>query len=273
MTGKSNKITLFSLGVEELAMALGLINRADLGRELLLSLYDTLNEEQIDARLSSASHSLMARGLVAISRTGTPLLESRLEQALFPLAQFDYILQVSIVKEGAQTSSTMHIQRDKSFTSHSVQGGVVHVLEFGPYEMLTEYLQDVYDSIGGQGDFPVTTEWKITSGVLGKAINLGKKQQEINSLLKEYGLPESDAKSLAKDIANQKMRGTILQVKVDHSQPMDNITNAPKKMLLLLQGDKHSWTFNFSDTGDLTPGTTQIVDKLSFKNTLTSFIA
>lgn len=269
----SKEVTLFSLGIEELAMSLGIINRADLGRELLSSIYDNLSEDQIDARLSSASHSLLARGLVAISKSGSPILESRLEQAIFPLARFDSLLQVSLVKDDRQVGSTIHIQKDKAFTSHSIQGGVVHVLEHGSYKNLSGFVGDVFNGTEMKGKATGVADWTVTPGILGEAVRMNKDQKGIQELLKNNDVPDSDAKMLSEDLASEKSRATLLKIKADHSLHMDAIKKAPKEMLMYLQGDKRSWVFNFSSTEDSAKGKCQSVDTAQFKKVLTAFIS
>lgn len=268
---QSTNINAFSLGLEELAMALGIINCADLGRDLITATYGALSPEVMDARLTSASHSLLARGLAAITKSGNPTLETRLEEALFPLARYDYLLQLSMVKEGGQATASVHVQKGKAFTSHSIQGGVVHVLEHGPNNLLAGYLQDLFGADIQNGKTSGQMQWSITPGILGQALKM-KTAPEIQMLLQEQGLPDLDGQNLANDLLNQRLRGTILRVNAGPSLPMDAIKNAPKTMLLILQGQKHTWAFDFPGADDNLRGMAQVVNRASLQALFEKFV-
>lgn len=265
-----NPVTLFSLGLEELAMALGLINRPDMGRELIASIYEDLSEDQIENRLSSGSHSLLARGLVAISDKGTPILESTFEQALFPLARFDYTLQLSRVRKSRLVSASVHVQKGRTFTSHSVQVGIVHVLEHGAYKDLPGFLRKTFNLAGGQNAKSVEFEWMVSPGMLGETIR-GANQMEIMEIIGNAGVPTNDAKDLAADLAQQTERGTILRVQVDSETDAKAVLTTDKQMLMLLCGKKRDWLFKFGSTTDNAPGKAFIVNSNTFQKHLELF--
>jgi hypothetical protein len=268
---ENNSIKLFSLGLEELAMALGLINRPDLGRQLILSIYEGIGEEEIDHRLTSASHSLLARGLVAISEKGSPILENDLEKALFPLARFDYIVQLSRIREGKQISATIHVQKGKLFTSHSIQAGVVHVLELGQYKDLPDYLCDIFSAGAEEDKKSMEFEWMISSGVLGETLR-GANDRSIVEVIKNAGVPLSDAKDLAADLAQQTERGTILRVQAGSELDVQTIPLAEKKMLMLLSGEKRNWLFKFDSALDSALGKVSVLNAGAFRKHLETFV-
>lgn len=266
-----NSIALISLGLEELAMALGLINRPDLGRQLITSIYENLSEEEIEHRLSSASHSLLARGLVAISEKGSPILENNLETALFPLARFDYILQLSRVREGGQISATVHVQKGKLFTAHSIQAGVVHVLEHGHYKDLPGYLGDTF-SLGSVKDGKSTEfEWTVSPSILGETLKTTNRSAVLE-IIKSAGVPTGDAKDLASDLAQQTERGTILRVQVSSELDVQTISAADKQMLMLLSGKKQNWLFKFDSALDSAIGRVFTINSDAFRKHLDSFV-
>lgn len=265
-----DSIKLYSLGLEELAMALGLINRPDMGRQLIASIYDNLNDAQIESRLSSASHSLLARGLAAISGKGSPILESGLEQALFPLVRFDYVLQLSRVRGDDQVGATVHVQKGKSFTSHSIQAGVVHVLEHGLCKNLSAYLRDTFNLGVEKNATSVEHEWTITPGVLGEALR-GADPSVIFSILSNAGVPNNDAKNLADDLAHQTLRGTILRVQANSDADMDQLVSLDKRMLMILGGRKRGWLFEFESTVDETPGKAYTINNSVFQKRIETF--
>lgn len=270
MTNPKHSFTLYSLGLEELAMALGLINRADMGRQLLASIYDNLTEAQIESRLSSASHSMLARGLASISDKGSPTLQSGLEQALFPLARFDYVLQISRVQDGKQVGATVHVQKGKSFTSHSIQAGVVHVLEYGVYKALPAYLSDTFHVTDGKEAGAVEYQWPVTPGILGEALR-SEKSAALLKILLQAGLPDPDAQNLADDLAHQIIRGTILRVSAGAEMDMDKLAGLDKQMLMLLSSQKRNWLFEFTSTNDASAGKAWTVNRQSLQRRLEAF--
>ncbi|MCG3146421.1 MAG: hypothetical protein LC138_08035 [Anaerolineales bacterium] len=270
MTNLKNSFTLYSLGLEELAMALGLINCPEMGRQLLASIYDNLTESQVESRLSSASHSMLARGLAAISDRGTPTLEKGLEQALFPLARFDYVLQISRVRDGKQIGATVHVQKGKSFTSHSIQAGVVHVLEHGVYKALPSYLGNTFLVNNGKETSNMKYKWSITPGVLGDALR-GDKTAAISKILSQAGLPDSDAQNLADDLAHQTVRGTILRAAAGPDTDMQKLMGTEKQMLMMLGSPKRNWLFEFPATDDAVKGKAWTVNRQTLEKHLESF--
>ncbi|OQY90413.1 MAG: hypothetical protein B6D38_03730 [Anaerolineae bacterium UTCFX1] len=270
MTKLDKSFTLHSLGLEELAMALGLINRPEMGRRLLESIYDNLTESQIESRLSSASHSMLARGLASISDKGSPILESGLEQAIFPLARFDYILQISRVRDGKQVGATVHVQKGKSFTSHSIQAGVVHVLEHGGYKSLPSYLNDTFHANKEKEINTVEHKWSITPGVLGDALR-NEKTGVISRILSQAGLPDLDAQNLAEDLAHQTIRGTILRMAADAEADMQKMATMNKQMMMFLGSSKRNWLFEFPATDDASIGKAWTVNQQTLQKKLETF--
>lgn len=270
MTNSNNSFKLYSLGLEELAMALGLINRADMGRQLMASIYDNLTESQVESRLSSASHSMLARGLAAISERGTPILEKGLEQALFPLARFDYVLQISRVRDDKQVGATVHVQKGKSFTSHSVQAGVVHVLEHGIHKSLPAYLGDTFHANNGKETGTVEHKWPITPGILGAALR-SEKMPVISKILSQAGLPDADAQNLADDLTHQTIRGTILRMTAGAETDMQKLATMEKQMLMFLGSPERNWLFEFPSADDVSVGKAWIVDHQALQKRLKIF--
>jgi len=270
MTKSEKSFTLYSLGLEELAMALGLINRPEMGRQLLVSIYDHLTESQVESRLSSASHSMLARGLASISEKGSPILESGLEQALFPLARFDYVLQISRVRDGKQGGATVHVQKGKYFTSHSIQAGVVHVLEHGDYKSLPAYLGDTFHANKEKETSAVEHTWNITPGILGDALR-NEKTGAISKILAQAGLPDSEAQNLADDLAHQTIRGTILRMAAGAETDMQKMTTMKKQMIMLLGSSKRNWLFEFPGADDASVGKAWTVNQQTLQKRLESF--
>ncbi|MDI6770678.1 MAG: hypothetical protein QMD04_13530 [Anaerolineales bacterium] len=266
----------YSLGIEELALAFGLINRPDLGQQLLQSVYDTLSPQQVDERLASASHSLLARGVSSLSPSGSPLLDKAFEKALLPLVRFDRLFQLSLVIGDGQTSATIHVHDNKTFTAHLVNMGIVRVLTHGPARLLGAYLLNVFDEIGTEQQAGKQGESKpdIALGLLGKALRMSSTTKEMATLLTtESEWPEADAKALAEDIGGQILRGTILRIEANQDTKLEALEKSPKRSILLLKGKKRSWVFDFSNTVDTAQGKALVVDRPGFEKVIATLIA
>jgi hypothetical protein len=270
---KKPKIERFSLGAEELALGLGLINRPDLGREVLIATHRNLDEERADALLTSASHSLLARGLCDISVKGQPVLDNRLEMALLPLGRYDYLFNVSVVHEGEQLNTTLYVQKGKRFTSRYARGGVVQVLEHGSYKVLPDYLTDMLGAmVASEKISPITIEKPAKLNLLTQSLKLGKDVAGIEKLFEDDGWPADQARTLAEDLANQIVRGTILRIDASSDVQAEKFVEMPRRSLLLLRGKKRTWVFEFSSAEDNAEGTGKIASKETFDATVAAFM-
>lgn len=255
----TNKNEFFSLSTEELAMAMGLINQADKGHNILATTFGELSQSEVDARLTSASHSLLAHGLCTLSNEGTPILNPDLEKVLFPLAKFDYLLQVSIVSGDGQAAATIYVQKKKQFTSHSVQLGVIHVLEHGAYQRLPEFLADALRPKAGKPSKSraIPKDLTITPAILG---GLLKQDKKATQWLSEHGWTDDIAQSLISDIAKQSLRGTLIRVQANENATLDSLSDAERPTLLSLAGKKNFWVFDFPSSSDEALGTVDVLD-------------
>jgi hypothetical protein len=265
------QLTRYTLAIEELSMALGLINRGDLARELLKSVYDSLTEETIDARLTAASHSLLARGYCGISPAGTPVLQEELERAIFPLAKFDSLLQVSLVRGEAPSNLSIHVRRGAAFTGHMLQMGVIHLLEYAGIGALPGYLGDLFDGFGSGSSADVRGE--VTPGLLSQALGLVPDPAALASLFTARGWDSARAGELAADFCAPEFRATLLRVEAGDGTPAAEMKSAKQRSLLLLKGKTRSWAFTFDGSGDDLPGRVRLVDRAAFEKILAEFVA
>jgi hypothetical protein len=263
----SKNIKSFSLALEELSLGLGLINRQDLGRQLISNIYENLKEELIDARLSSASHSLLARGLCTISESGQPILLQELQQVIFPLAKFDFAIQISIVQDGNTIPMTIHVQRGKCFTVHAVQLGVVHVLEYGEYGQLVPYIADMMNNFG---DKETNKIGRITPDLLGQLLN--SPGRELTSRFTAYGWKSLHVEQLLDDLKRAVFRATLIFVNASDKTEVEAIRQSEHKTILLLKGKTRSWIFDFPGSGDQVEGNALLVTGEDFRNMLTRFL-
>jgi hypothetical protein len=268
MKNNSTRI-VYSLSTEELALALGLINRPDLGKNVLSSIYPNINESESDVRLSAASHSLLARAICSLNATGHPVLNSEFENALLPLAKFDYLIQASIVFGDGQVSVTTHVRRKHTFTARLIQGGVVNVLTHGQTLGLPDYFLNIFEEIGVNGTSK-TVQGSITLGDIGKIASAQSQRQQILSAL---GWTNEDSKMLSEDLDNQQIRATIIRMNASDQSTIENLRDTKHQNVLLLKGKTKSWGFRFESTKDEATGQAFLLDRNSFTDMITSLVS
>ncbi|MEW6029854.1 MAG: hypothetical protein AB1554_10285 [Chloroflexota bacterium] len=249
---KTQEYATWSLGVEELALALSMINRSDLGRQMLKSVSPGISNEQMDARLTAASHSLAARDLVDIVESKQARLISELEQALLPLVKFDKLIQISKATTGKETFFyTVHIYRKRSFMSHLIKNGVVHVIESGEYAGLVEYLLGKFHEFDTQeAKLSIENGHKVTLGLLGTLMKENGNADSIFQQLERAGLPKDLAARLSIDIADHTSRGSIGTQTVNKTGASKRERYQSGSLILLLAGRQNNWLFEFPKAAD-----------------------
>lgn len=267
-------IISFSLGLEEIALVLSMINRPDLGKRYLLSASPKMTNEQMDARLTSASHSLAARGLASISDKGKAVLEAELEKSLLPLAKFDNMIQLSKTDESGKEFYSIHILHDRVFTSHLIKMGVIHCVEYGEYSLLAEYIADKFGKFGdNRPDRSVQNGHSLTLGKLGELMKEYNKSKGATTILNNAGLDEKLSTQLSFDIAEQCMRGAIVSIDVSSNEKTGNTIERVEKTLLLLKGQKHNWMFEFGTSNDEEVARISLVSRAMFIKNIKRFIS
>ncbi len=265
-------IATYSIGMEELAMAFNLINRADLARELLTSIYDNLSDAVVEARLTTASHSLLARGLTGIKTGGAPNLDADFEQALFPMAQFDYALFLSVVRSDRAQTASIHVRKGKTFTSHTVQLGVIHLLEHGKTAGLADFICDVFEDFGSAKEPTENLACKVSWKALAQAQQPDVKLEKVIELLTAAGVAPATAKILAEDLTKQEYRVILLRSMINSEMPVDDMKKAEKHSLMLLKSKDRCWLFGFASAEDDSEGEGGLISRDGFKKKLNGFI-
>ncbi|MCS6994885.1 MAG: hypothetical protein NZP74_13790 [Anaerolineales bacterium] len=249
---KPPAFTRYGLSLEELALALGLVNRPDLGRSLLNSIYPELSETEAEARLSAASHSLLARNLCTISPQGQPILDSALEKTLFPLIRFDRLYQISVVFGELQTNAAVYVRKGNIFTARTVQAGVAHILDTGSSSLLSDYFSEMFAEASGKTSLNISAP--ITPGLLGRALQQVASRSDCVALLSDAGwLPET-ARQLCDDLSHQTLRATLLCIEATETDLEEKLRTSQHRVLMLLKGKTRGWGFLFENTLDETIG-------------------
>ena len=268
---KLDGMTSFSLSVEELAMALAMINRPDLGQLVLREIYDNLTTDQIDSRMTAASHSLLAHGYCGFTDELKPRLDTKLEQALVGLAVYDKTFQLGIVKDGRSLNANIHVKHGRTFTSHSVQAGIIHLLENGIERILEKYLLDILEDFGNDVKIGIPPNLKISMGALASATKLSESKGKPGDALQT--IEDSMIRNaLLEDIANQVSRVTLIRINANSRLSKDELVAAPKQALLLLKGKSRTWLFDFPSLNDDALSTVELVSRKQFSEKLVNFI-
>jgi hypothetical protein len=268
MTDRPNKLHInrYSLAAEELALSYALIHHPDLSQEVMNSVANKLTADQVDSRLTAASHSLLARGLCSVSPGSEPELHDEFKQALLSLIEFDYVLQLSIVRSGLQSAATIHVNKGKEFTAHVIQKGVVHLIEHAKSSELREYLFGLFEGFAANASGKVNNIPSLTPGFLGEALKLDTNQiiQKLNLM----GWNNSEAQYLAEDLKEQTIRATLIKAPGNKQDSSAKAGSPSISSVLLLMGKKRSWSFEFPSTSDDSPGTVRVIDHEGFKKIL-----
>jgi len=269
---KLDGMTSFSLSVEELAMALAMINRPDLGQMVLKEIYDNLTIEQIDSRMTAASHSLLAHGYCGFTDELKPRLDSKLEQALVTLAIYDITFQLGIVKGGRSINANIHVKNGKAFTSHSVQAGIIHLLEHGVERLLESYLLDILEDYGDEVKLTIPSGLKISMKALSAA---AKRADDKSNPIEALQTSLEDSKigqALAEDISNQVSRVTLIRINAKSGIDDKELLVAPKQVVLLLKSKIRTWYFEFESPDDEATALVELVTRKDFSKKLLKFI-
>lgn len=268
MPGQSS-FSRYGLSLEELALAFSLINRADAGRNLLASIYPEATEAEASARLSAASHSLLARNLCTINERGHPILDSALEKTLLPLFKFDCFYQISVVIGETQTNAVVHVRLRDSFTARTVQAGVVHVLDTGPSRSLAEYFDEIFADVRGKTNMEVQAP--LTPGLLGQALERRNDLNECQNMLVGAGWTRELAQQLAEDLHNQVLRATLLRINASDETFEEQTKSSHHRVLMLLKGKMRGWGFMFDNTSDDASGRARQVNREGLKRLFQDF--
>jgi hypothetical protein len=272
----SREIYIQNLGAEELALAFSMINRPDMGRRLLQSISPKISNEQIEARLTSASHSLAARNLVDITENGKARINAKLEQALLPLVKFDKVIQLSRITKEESFFYSVHIHRDRLFTSHLIKKGVIHLIEYGDHSILAEYLMNKFHDFDKQGTkLKIENNHNLTLGLLGKLMKVHEKIEAVRQQLKEAGLSDDVVAQLGADIVDHHMRGSFIFQTANAKGISKNEKYQAGNSILLLAGKQNNWVFEFPKTDDrevavISPDGRQAFSQILSKSILSS---
>nr|MBC7245776.1 hypothetical protein [Chloroflexota bacterium] len=264
-----------SLSVDELALCFSLVNSPAQGRAILSETYGQLTESEIQERLTSASHSLLARKMVTITPEATVKLSPEIEWLLYPLLRYYRVIQVMIMdSEGLPTITNIHLGTNHKFTAHRVEQGVVHLLwhddEGSLCPLIEEWLLPWKEMPVSLVQEIQNKEQRITLARLAELQSFSMK--EAQRALVSDGISALIASELAMDGTRSLKRGSI--VFVDASP--ENIANLDPAQagpgILFITGEKTTWIFAFEEVNDAAIGQIAIGSLDAFRKVFQDFL-
>lgn len=243
MALESMKSYLVSL--EELVLSYSMVNSPDLGQRVLKEFYDDLTQDQVDSRMVAASHSLLAHGLCGLTEKGTPRLDPEYEKSLLPLINYEALVQMSLVQGESSVNTNIHLNKYGTFTAHSIQAGVVHLLEHSKRQDLQDYILDILEGYGKAENISATSGLKVSLGFLGEALNAILEKDRLDHLVDSLDWGESYKENFSEDLKNQISRATIIKVKVRLGKSGYEIDESDTETILLLNALSRTWCFRF----------------------------
>jgi hypothetical protein len=271
---KQSDLKRFSLGVEEFALILGLVGKPKDGHIVLAAAYEDISQIDMDALLSSASHSLLARNFCfMLPNTDQPVLDKGLKQAIACLLNYNQVMYLNVLTGNAPIQLTIHINSPKAFCAHLNKANMVHLLEYGSWQSLGVYLADSLDAVVFPTDtMPDSFEAEIPFLFLSSMTKPQGEPIDVTSLLKNKGWSSERVNMLAEDLAYQTLRGTLLRVQTDDVESSEKYAQAAKTTLLFLRGKERVWIFRFDTPDESAIGLASIIDRKGFDEALKALV-
>ncbi len=249
------KDTDFLLSVEELALAMSMVDRPEVAHDLMVAQLGAMKQEEARTRLLTAGHSLMARGWLTMDVQGTMHLADPLARVARVLSRADFSIRYSRSHRNVDLSLSFHFGEDGIFAHRMEQGVVHHIIEVQDADAVIQ---------GGLAFFEMTEVHPFTcpsAEILNSLLDKIKDEKNTSSILQhlqEAGVPEETRTLLAEDLRGVQYRGSILRVEYGE----DNIPRSDRG-LLVLRGPERLWLLRpLIGEGEpsvtLLPGTEQV---------------
>ncbi len=233
-------IRTYNLSSNELAFALILLNRGDLGNSILKEDSSKFTEEQ----WQTTAQALQVRGLTTISPRGIPTLADDIEQALAPMVLPTRIGRIRTISTRGSYAATLYLLKNRLFCAHFSQEDK-HILECGGWERLPTYLLDLFHDFGIEEiarSTPASISLKTLTELLEKPESSSTEEK-----LHQAGFQKNLVAVLAEDIAHPVYRASVIGIDASRKSSGERLDNHP--MLFLLKGSRRDWLFRFPHDG------------------------
>jgi hypothetical protein len=247
-----NDLLKISISVEELALLFSLIQEAEAGKSILYSTFGNISAASAEEKMTTASHSLLARGYARITEKGAVALDKDIELMVYPLVLFRNILQVTINENGGSGPEIINIYLGKkdTFTSLRVKLGVVYELTHGKPEELPALINK-WITLPAELDFDKELsgkEYRMSMLLYTQIADMDMKESAMK--LEEIGLPPIIARKMAEDIISPIKRGTVLLTEMNSENFRQKNTEEGGEGFFYLLGKNSGWILSFSHADD-----------------------
>lgn len=240
----------YTLSTGELAMALSLANRPDLGRMVIIDNLGELSQSAMEEHLRAASHSLLARKFATIGKSGMATLDDELQDTLAPLMLFDGMIQM-VVSDPLPLITNFHFGGKGRFTAHWVEQGVVHrmiLAELRHLPQIASELASLPQKIPAKFESQIMESNFIVS--MDAFAELGGMEFDAGAgLLIEHGLNSQLARALMSDLLEPAKRGSVTFLPIDSKHLGRELPPLNAAGIFFVTG-KSSWIFTFPATGE-----------------------
>jgi hypothetical protein len=227
------------LSVEELALILSLSGEQEMGRLLIEAQLGEMQPEEIDSKLYTAAHSLLARGWINMTESLEFELSKRMELIFHVLTNAKFSLQYRRTFEDGEFTLTYHFF-NHSIYEHAIEWGVVHQIKrVSGVEAIVQGGMDFFDM---EQQKPFRAEELRLPYIEFEVISEMEGEDEIVSKLVSAGAPEKMGDLLAEDLLHTRFRGGILRIEYpEGEEPQSDFG------LLTLQGPDRLWLLRIED--------------------------
>jgi hypothetical protein len=195
--------------VEELALALSMKGQPIMAHNLLDYHLGPMEKEDVEARLYTAGHSLLARGWLTIDDEGETQIRDRLNDVVSILHESDFSIRFSRASKFEESILTYHFNGKKKL-EHFIDMGVVHhIRRINGMEAVIEGAFTFFeaDRLKKFSSPSFIVPYKLFEYLCGV--------EDINTIRKELekaGIQENVIDYLAEDLAQSIYRGAIIRI-------------------------------------------------------------
>jgi hypothetical protein len=221
------------LSIEEMAFILSAVDQPEMAHDLMVAQLGDMEQEEAQARLFAAGHSLVARGWLTVNESGETKLSEQLSYLGHILVHTDFSIRYTRSYQPVELTLAFHFYEDDIF-AHAIEQGVTHHINQMPdkKEVIEEgiaffALDQVKPFNCPQADVPYDLLEQI------------KDEENFSSILKSlenFDIPEEARTLLAEDLHEVQYRGSILRVEYKENNKPES-----DEGLLVLRGPERLW--------------------------------
>ncbi|HEX9990881.1 MAG TPA: hypothetical protein VGE45_20680 [Chloroflexia bacterium] len=235
--------TVFQVGVEELAFAMGVLGGNEIAGGFLGSILGEKSAEQLNERLIAASHSLASRGYLEINFEDLAVqLEGAFGRIVSALIRNDFSLRCSLTSQGQETLLS-YFFHGQAIVEHRIVKVVSSRLEMVPTsEDVLARTSGFYGLQDETEDTSFNTATELATIPMDLLQQIKESAQDAPgegdvSLLVNAGMPKDVATQIVADFRDPQFSGSVIRVEEQGGELISN------EGFLLLKGPQRLWIF------------------------------